>query len=183
MADLLKECGLDVKHELIGKDGCSSWFMGIDAKKVPWANRPSSKGIHFDHIFHLVRNPLGVISSVYATEHPKAFKYFCDNIPEINDSDTRLVKSAKFWYYWNLYVEKRAEWRFQIEQIETVLDEMAYRLGITIDKTILQKVSKQTNHRDRSVHFTWLKLSELLPADLFQKIQEMAIRYGYSIND
>lgn len=183
ISELLEYCGLDVKHELIGSDGCSSWFMCVDADKVPWENRPSAKYISFDHIFHQVRNPLDVISSVYATEPLKAINYFCENIPEINSNDKKLVKCAKYWYYWNLYAEKKAEWRYQIEQIDAVLDEMGLRLGVALDKSVLEKISRQSNHRNRQIKFTWSDLRASLPPDLFQKIQEMAVRYGYPIND
>lgn len=182
IADALSLCGLDIGHELLGKDGCSSWFMCIDNALAPWKDRPTAQNFEFEHVFHQVRHPLEVISSVYATEHFMAVKFFVANIPEIDLSDSHLVKCAKFWYYWNLYAEKKAEWRYQIEQIEEVWEEMGQRLGITLDKEALKKVSAKSNHRDRKVQFSWLELSQQLPADLFMKIQDMAIRYGYVVD-
>lgn len=181
IADVLQSCGLDIGHEVMGRDGCSSWFMCVEAKKFPWKNRPSAYRIHFDHIFHQVRNPLDVISSVYATEHPKALKFFSENIPQINAEDAPLVKCAKYWYYWNLYAERKSEWRYQVEQIDTALDEMSVRLGIYLDKKVLKTISRSTNHRDRPVKITWTQLRAEIPSNLFSKIQKMALRYGYSI--
>lgn len=183
IADALSLCGLDIGHEIMGDDGCSSWFMCLDDGEGPWKNCPTAKGIDFEHIFHQVRYPLDAISSIYATEHPLAIQFFSNNIPEINPWDSNLVKSCKFWYYWNLYAEKKAEWRYQIEQIEEVWDEMGLRLGIALDRNVLKEISPKTNHRKRQVQFTWLELAEKLPEDLFAKIQELALRYGYSIND
>lgn len=183
IADVLSLCGLDIGHEIIGSDGCSSWFMCIDDGKAPWNSRPTARGIEFEHIFHQVRHPLDAISSIYVTEHPLAIQFFSANVPEISPLDSKLVKCCKFWYYWNLYAEKKAEWRYQIEQIEEVWDEMGQRLGIALDRNVLKEVSPKTNHRKRQVQFTWLELSEKLPEDLFAKIQELALRYGYSIND
>lgn len=183
ISDVLKLGGLDIQHENVGKDGTSSWFMCIEADHVPWKHRPSAAGFNFDHIFHQVRHPLKVISSVLGTEHRKAIKYFSENIPEIYDKDTPLIKCAKYWYYWNLYAEQKAEWRYQVEQIDSCLEEMGQRLGITLDKAILQQVPRDSNHRKMTTNLTWAQLKEEIPANLFIKIQEMALRYGYSILD
>ncbi|MBA3816285.1 MAG: hypothetical protein H0X29_07150 [Parachlamydiaceae bacterium] len=183
ITEVLKLGGLDIKHELIGKDGTSSWFMCIEADKVPWKNRPSATGFQFDHVFHQVRHPLKVISSVLGTEHHKAITYFSENIPEIYARDTLLVKSAKYWYYWNLYAEQKAEWRYQVEQIDSCLIEMGQRLGIVLDPAILLQVPRDSNHRKKTTNLTWAQLKQEIPANLFINIQEMTLRYGYSIID
>jgi hypothetical protein len=183
ISEVLKLSGLDIGHELVGKDGVSSWFMCIEADHVPWKHRPSAIGFHFDHIFHQVRHPLKVISSVLGTEHRKAIDYFSKNIPEIYAKDSPIVKSAKYWYYWNLYAEQKAEWRYQVEHINECLEEMGQRLGISLDKAILQNVPRDTNHRKATTNLTWAHLKEEIPTNLFINIQEMALRYGYSISD
>jgi hypothetical protein len=183
ISEVLKLSGLDIGHEFVGKDGTSSWFMCIEADHVPWKHRPSSIGFEFDHIFHQVRHPLKVISSVLGTEHRKAITYFSENIPEIYAKDPPLVKCAKYWYYWNLYAEQKSEWRYQVEQIDSCLAEMGQRLGIVLDKEILTQIPRDTNHRKQTTNLTWAQLKEEIPADLFSKIQEMSLRYGYSILD
>lgn len=183
ISEVLKLGGLDIAHEVIGKDGISSWFMCIEADRVPWKHRPSALGYHFEHVFHQVRHPLKVISSVLATEHRKAVKYFSENIPEIYSKDKLIVKCAKYWYYWNLYAEQKAEWRYQVEQIDANLEEMGQRLGITLDKKILEQVPRDSNHRKATTNLTWAQLKQEIPANLFYNIQEMALRYGYSILD
>lgn len=183
ISEVLKLGGLDIRHEQVGKDGISSWFMCIEADHVPWKSRPSAAGFRFDHIFHQVRHPLKVISSVFGTEHRKAIEYFSKNIPEISDKDSLVVKSAKYWYYWNLYAEQKAEWRYQVEQIDSCLEEMGQRLGIVLDKAILQQVPRDANHRKKTTDLTWAQLKNEISPDLFSKIQEMALRYGYSIVD
>ncbi|MEI8124458.1 MAG: hypothetical protein WCG42_01735 [Parachlamydiaceae bacterium] len=184
IAKALTVGGLQIGHESLKKDGCASWFMNVQTDHAPYGRR-STENIHYQHIFHQVRHPLGTISSVYSTEPPDAFSFFSEYIPEINEElDSRLVKSAKYWYYWNLKAEVQAEWRYKLEEIDLAWEEMSAKLGVPLDKRALDIVPKTTNHRDKPINkFTWAELKKDLPPDLFSAIQDMTLRYGYSIND
>ena len=47
----------------------------------------------------------------------------------------------------------------------------------------MELISKETNHRKESPNLTWKNLKEELDDDLFFKVQELALKYGYSIED
>ena len=183
ISEALQQAGLDIGHEFLRKDGCASWLMNVQSDHAPYG-RKSTENIRYQHIFHQVRHPLDVISSTYWTITQKSFAFFSEYIPEIDiQNDSRLIKSAKYWYYWNLMAEQKAEWTYKIENIDLVWDEMATRLGIPLKRDPLTTVSRTTNHRKaKEAKFTWSDLAEQLPVDLFCAIQEMTLRYGYTID-
>jgi hypothetical protein len=182
ITQVLKQAGLQVEHEFLAKDGCVSWLMAVDADYAPWG--PPDNGIYFEHIFHQVRHPLLVISSVYTTEPKQSWDFICKHIPEIRAKDDHVVKCAKYWYYWNLKAEEKAEWTYQVEEIETILSHMSKRLKFPLSREILKCIPKTANHRGAYVHkFTWADLEAMLPPDLLSKVQTLALKYGYSIED
>lgn len=182
ITEVLKQAGLRVAHEFLDQDGCVSWPMAVNSDYSPWG--PPDNGIHFEHIFHQVRHPLLVISSVYTTEPKESWDFICKHIPEIHPKDDPVVKCAKYWYYWNLKAEEKAEWTYQVEEIETVLSHMSKLLKIPLSREILKRIPKTTNHRGAYVHkFTWADLDAMLPPDLLSKVQTLALKYGYSVED
>lgn len=172
------ECGLGIFHEAIGPHGSASWLMAVKTKKCPWGD-PNHR-VSFQHIFHQVRDPLKVIASVYTAEPYESWKYICKHVPQIKMSDSKLLRSAKYWYYWNLKAERKAELTYRIEEIESVLDKMSRILKIPLDKSVLANIPKDINTRgNHYIEVTWEKLADELPSDLYKKIRRMAKRYGY----
>lgn len=183
IAKSLTSAGLDVRHEYLGKDGSASWYMNVESTNAPYGCR-STVGLRFTHIFHQVRHPLKTIASINYSSHASSFAYVAAYVPEIDlTHDSRLVQSAKYWYYWNLLAEAKAEWRYRIEDIDSVWDEMSQRLGVFLDRSVLSQQSRKTNTRGDTGGLTWMQLQAEIPADLFANIQSMALRYGYSIVD
>ena len=176
ISHLLQACKMEIGHEITQSHGVSSWIMCTRAKHVPWAV-DSRRRINFSHIFHQVRHPLKVISSVQ-TEGEPSWKYILKYIPEIKKEDPRIVKCAKYWYYWNLKAEQQAEWTYQVEKIEQVWDEFCLRLGRKLDRSQLKTVPHNINARSHA-EFTWEDLRAQLDPDLFYNIQQLAQRYGY----
>ncbi len=179
---VLKECGLDIKHELFGSDGACSWLMVPETDETPWG--PGRKGVVFKHILHQIRDPLKSMSSIYTTEPPQAWTYIMQNIPEITWMDPKLVRCAKYWYYWNLKAEKLAEFSYPVEDIENQWENLERVLGMKLDKTSLDRISKDVNTRGGyKLEVTWKLLKRELDPYLFKQIQIMAQRYGYAIED
>lgn len=182
ITEVLKFSGLDIGHECFGKDGCCSWTMAVDSDRSPYG--PPTNSTYFIHTFHQVRNPLLVISSVYTTEPQESWEFICGKISEMHCDDTHLMRCAKYWYYWNLAAEKKAEWTYKIEDLDAVYNEMSDRLNYWLDRDALEAVSRTTNHRGDYIHkFTWADLKKELPKELFNNIQKLAMRYGYPITD
>ncbi|MFI5343633.1 MAG: glycosyltransferase family 92 protein [Chlamydiales bacterium] len=182
ISKVLSHSGLEIGHERLWKDGCASWPMAVNSDYSPYG--PPSKGIQFEHIFHQVRDPLQTISSVFSIEPQASWQFICSMIPNISLADTKLMRAAKYWYYWNLAAERKAEWTYRVEDIEIVWDEMCQRLNISLNRDALATVSKTTNTRGpHQIECTWKMLRNELPLEFYLKIQLLAHRYGYPIDD
>ncbi len=177
IAKLLTSAGLNIGHERLGSYGCASWVMAVDDVVTP--NGPGKKGIHFQHIFHQVRHPLNVIAST-ETMNQNSWEYICKHIPQIKMEDPLPVRCAKYWLYWNLEAEKIAEWRYLIEDIDTVFLEMSARLGIHFDSKSLENTSRKTNTRSWHRMLNWNQLRTEIGDTLFYEIVNLAVRYGYA---
>lgn len=176
--------GLDMAHEKPGgRDGCVSWPMVFNSYS-PWG--PVEPQPTFKHIFHQVRNPLDVISSWYinlSDLNRDEWIFIRSHIKEIMFEDSLLVSCAKYWYYWNLYAEKMSEWRFRVEDIENELHTFITKLNIT-KPVSSPTIPSNTNAWLPITHkISWNDLKGELPEELFNNIQNMALRYGYSIED
>ena len=179
IASLLTLAGLPIKHEKEGEMGTSSWTMAVNALQTPWG--PGYLKFNFQHVFHQVRDPLKTISAC-TTEPERSWEFIYDHIPQIKVKDRLVVKCAKYWYYWNLEAENKAEFTYRVEDIENALDEMSIRLRVPLSKDAIDWVPKDLNHRPRKVNYTWKDLKVLLAdPDLYQKIVDMARRYGYEV--
>lgn len=180
IATLLQKSGYAIGHECMADGGIVSWSMCV--------NRVGCGVIDicedtFEHVFHQVRHPLDVMTSWY-TNWPdtniELWKIVRGYLPEIDPSDSPIVHCAKYWYYWNLLAEEKAEWRYQLEQIGWRLPEFTSRSGLKIDFQTFQQISTKTNrYAHIGKRLRWIDLQRELPPDLFLKIQLKAIEYGY----
>ncbi len=148
---VLRRLGLDVGHERMGGNGIASWCTAVEAETPPWGE--SIKSVSFDNIFHQVRHPLKVIPSV-CTLNKNSWRFICNNISCSMD-DPAMLRSAKYWYYWNVEAEKKAEWRYRIEEFSDVYDEFCRRLDVPIDRLALESVPTDVNTRrhGRLIHY------------------------------
>lgn len=174
---LLQLCGMKIGHEKVNDDGACSWCMTVDTEKVPWGVARNHRP--FAHIFHQVRHPLQVISSVYKTEPQKSWDFIKAHIPEIRLEDSKLAQCAKYWYYWNHMAERQAEWTYQVEEIEDRWMEFGMRLGRSLDQGQIVRVSKTTNSRGKHTVFTWEDLEKELDPGFFADLVLLSRKYGY----
>ncbi len=180
MTKFLKKSGVRVEHEKPGEDGCVSWPMSVNYYS-PWG--PNAGNIEFIHVFHQVRNPLHVITSFY-TNLPSLdrdeWEFIRKHVPEISREDSLLLHCAKYWYYWNLKAEKISHMRYQIENLEQTLPEIAKLTGLKLDPELLKKLAINENSwLPTPDKITWKELKSELPNELFENIQSMSERYGY----
>lgn len=180
LAKFLELSGYEIYHERPGNTGCVSWPMTVHSYS-PWG--PTTEKT-FKHLFHEVRHPLDVMSSwaINLSDLTRdEWVFIRRHLPEIEITDSLLVHCAKYWYYWNLLAEKRAEWRFQIEEFPKLLHEFSIRSELTLNSDVLKTLPTNFNswaQIDRKL--TWHELHEQLPEELYQNIKDMAIRYGYT---
>ena len=180
LATFLQESGYYVGHERPGMNGCVSWPMCVNS----YSYFGSKVEKTFRHVFHQVRHPLDVISSWVTNQidlKSDVWLFIRDYVPEIDVNDSLLVHCAKYWYYWNLLAEKMTEWRFKIEDFPNVIEEFEERSGLTLKRTLLVEIPKNYNTRGPiEIKITWDDLKEQIPEDLYQKIKDMSLWYGYT---
>jgi hypothetical protein len=141
---LLGRCGLEIVHERrMGKDGISSWLFGAESSTAPWG--PSPADYSFEHTFHLIRNPLSAIPSI-ATFSRAAWKYISGHI-SIEASDSPILRSAKYWLYWNGMVENKTDIRLKIEDMPGAIAILCDRVGAQLDISSIKQVPNDLNTR------------------------------------
>jgi hypothetical protein len=178
---ILEKSGIDMPHENVGAYGAVSWFSTYRGLSLTHHLSPD---LRFLHTFHQVRNPLHTISSVYYSFDPVSWGFIQRNISQILPSDSLLEKSAKYWYYWNLKAESISEWTYRLEDIEHIWPEFCRRAGVPYKPHVFNEVPRDTNTWNLVQHrFTWKELREQLDDELFDDIQSLARKYGYSITD
>jgi len=179
MTEFLRLSGLDVRHEKMGADGSVSWIMGAETDWTPVG--PLLKDYEFEHIFHQVRHPLKVIQSYYNSHPGVTWEWICTIIPEISMKDSVITRCAKYWYYWNLMIEEKAEWTYRIEDFSEIYPEMADRLGLVFDSETLTAVPTDANTRVKEEHtaITWKFLKENVDRKVYFQVRSLAKKYGY----
>lgn len=180
MSILLGRCGLDIVHERrVGKDGISSWLFGVDSSTAPWGPAPADYS--FEHTIHLVRNPLSAIPSI-ATFRPSAWEYISRHV-SIGSSDCLILKSAKYWFYWNGAVEKKTEIRLRIEDMPGALAIVRDRVGTQLDISNIKELPNDLNTRRYGTLFNilegiWLDVGFVPDRTIFNRLlSKLAPRY------
>jgi len=179
MTEFLRKSGLDVLHEQMGRDGSVSWIMGAETDWAPVG--PLLKNFEFDHIFHQVRHPLKVIRSYYNSPPGVTWEWICSIIPEISLEDSPLTRCAKYWYYWNLMIENKAEWTYRIEDFAEKYQELGERLGLVFEEEVLMAVPTDVNTRVKPGHISinWNYLKKNVDRKVYLQVRRLAKRYGY----
>jgi glycosyltransferase involved in cell wall biosynthesis len=180
ITEYLKRNRLAMSHENDGSYGITSWLMAVDTESPPWG--PPSNAYNFKHTLHQVRHPLKTIASA-GNEPDRSWRYIQRFVPEIKLEDPKIVKGAKYWYYWNLLAEKKAELSYRVEHLDDSLDEINNLLGLNLDKCILKTIPKNVNTRGYKEVYSWQDLKDNLDPELYGNIVEMALRYGYHVED
>ena len=199
--EMWKALGLDIRHErpvppngVMGADGMSSWFMAVDDPQPP--SGPSALGYKFDVVLQQVRHPLKVIASVaqfILKEGLYAPGFIERNVPEtvlssdeckyFDSREQLILKASRYWYFWNLLVEKKADFIVQVENLSSELSGLCELVGIDYNPDLMKNIAKDINARHYFVHdepwmVDWQEL-EYLDPKLYYEIRNLAASYGY----
>ena len=170
---VLRELGLDVGHESLGRDGIVSSIFAVRADKYPpyhCSVRPE-----FDVVLHQVRNPLDTIASL-ETSLDVSWDFTCP-ITGVDRNAPILQRSAEHWYHWNLICEEISDWRYRIEDLPSVWSTWCDYVGLRGAKyETVAHISHKTNAR-RHRRITWDDIKAATP--LYAEIRRLAKRYGY----
>lgn len=151
MSALLRSLGFDVRHERMGRDGIASWYVAAGIDNVPIG--PGCQNYDFEHIIHVVRNPLHAIPSMAYLSN-EAWEFICQHIDCSPDEPT-IARGAKYWYYWNKKAEQLTSCFVRLEDVEQIADVLAKRLKISVDLKALSMLPKNINSRRFSKSFHW----------------------------
>ena len=180
----LSALGVDAPHEAVGRDGCVSWkhaatgvFEYIGKGRKVLVEDPG-----FHPVIHQVRDPLKVIASMQ-TFSLSSWYYMARSV-ELRLTDPPLLTAMRAWVGWNESIERRASWRFRIEDLDSVFPELCRRIGIDTKVSGLPPLPKSRrdsrSHRYRAL--TWSDLNQASP-EWSVEVRAMAERYGYQVSE
>jgi len=191
VADCFSAWGVPIGHEWMGPNGYIGWPFAIGT--YFWKKEQIAFPC-FKHIAHQVRDPLSFIYTC-SKENPENWEqshrewtFIMKKIPEIKRDDPLIVRLAKCWYYWNLKIEKVAEYRYRVEDIASALPYFSSLFHIPFSPKVLTSTPRSLNRspwdcEPRLKKVTWLLLKRHLSKELYENMRAMAIRYGYSIDE
>ena len=118
--EMLARLGIHVHHEGLGPAGSVSWLFTWKAATYV-INNPASldaRRHRFCVVFHQVRHPLRVISSVVrATRaHDRFWDWLYGVEPGLDRTDPPVRRAARLWLLQNRRLEKIADARFLVEE-------------------------------------------------------------------
>lgn len=166
-ARFLQNLGLDVRHEHMGVDGTSNWWLA-----VPWSLSPVPT---FDKTLHIVREPLATISSLTtcSLDH-EIWPHIIANSP-VDENDPLLLRCMKHWFYWNLMAEAIADKTMRVEAFGlSVIQDF---FGVQSTPTAWVPTDTHT-WKGRYTPRSWQDCEAIDP-DLTRLIRKLAARYGY----
>ena len=182
-AVLLKKLGLEVAHERLARDGTVSFELAVDESL--WIPNHSQLFSSSKIFIHQVRHPLKVIKSNQFLNEKTTWKFIYKHI-DAEPSEPILLRCAKYWYYWNILIENRSDWRFKIEDIDDVFYELCNRVGVKPNREVLKNIPRDIRTRmtesygRKYLDVSWNMLEDL-DKELCNKIKEKTLEYGYSL--
>lgn len=178
-SELCKHMGLDVPHEAVGRDGAASWKHIVSGTFVYIGKNREVEidASGFTTIIHQVRHPLKVIASMQ-TFSDSTWHHMAKFI-DLDTKRSPVVRAMQAWVGWNELIEPKADWRFQVEEIQACFPEFCRRIGLP--EQPFPEVPAQSRD-SRTARYKPLVLSDLVKADpkLAGKVEALADRYGYA---
>lgn len=191
ISHILRLSGLDVRHENnIGEDGTvnGKFVYKGDNLKI------------FDHVFHQLRYPPHVISSLHATKWWRKLSQHIDigKEPYPKILKDRTLRNMKAWYNIYLQNEKVSQWTYRIEDVVSPspnpnfglkYKELCERLNIQPRDFGLRyygNYHSRKSYKDRGqmtyTYESWETMAEV-DNKLCAAIKEIAAIHGYPTDD
>lgn len=165
MARSLQASGLDVGHEIWGKDGISHWRYAAPGQYTP------DPEMNYKTL-HIIRHPLRCAAS-FQTATMSSWKFLSKYIP-LDLAEPLAVRCLKHWLWWNRLCQRSANLTVRIEQIDQ--DPVHVFFERTID---FGKVSSNYNSRTYTPIDWDVVFQEW--SELATEIFEEAALYGYEL--
>lgn len=181
IAQVCRRGGIRMGHERPWSGGTASWYATV----TNWSDIHQRKIEGYDEalFLHQVRDPLKVISSFQRSD-TDTWEYVCRYAPEISGKERRVKRCMKYWKYWNLLAEERAEWTYKVEDLfeDSVFEKFCRYTTIDPGRKKEMQTVPTTVHKKKLIYpvLTW---KDLLAEDreLASEIIEQGKRYGYKV--
>lgn len=178
-ARMLQNAGVRVGHERVGIHGTVSSYFAVDDDYYQGphqATRDRLSAFRFEHLWHIVRDPLATISSISFGMPPSWWDWQRRHTWIDREKIGALGAACEFVLKWTDICEKaNPEWVVRIEDWKEKWPEVARRLGIEVEP--LPDFSK-ANALHPKPKLTYDILSEREPVYV-ERIRKLASRYGY----
>ena len=148
-----------------------------------------TKNVEFDHVIHIVRDPLKCISSA-TTEQYGTYRLIFGTVkgsPKMNVKckyedfvSLNPVVPLWSWVHLNEAIEKKATYRFRIEDIDTEYFTLCEMMGIEPEDEV-PDIPRNFNTRPH-INYTWHDLDEI-DIDLSNRAKRLGKKYGYDTSD
>jgi hypothetical protein len=187
-AEVMQKIGMDIKHELTGKDGTASCYamspppyLQTIGDFIVHENEDCSK-TKWDYTIHQVRDPLKQIESAYVVFFTNHWEWF-ENHYGYSKKINRLQRCMTYWYVLNKHCQSLADYTFRIEDIDNEWETILNKINIPI--TPIPELKKTINREQRNkipfkkeIKIDW---SVLYNQDivLAKRIKTLAESYGY----
>ena len=180
ISSLLQKNKIDVPHEMVGSEGIVGGdiaaFQSKERSRCTRGISPYEAWARRTHVFHQVRAPLPAIRSIAMTGNWNFVNKWC---PEVRGA-SRILKSMRYWFFWNKRCHEIATWTYQVEKLESLCEEFSRRLGREVKwHPELPTTLNTRKHLHGYPHWTEDDLWEA-DGELARRIFEQAMRYGYS---
>lgn len=185
MGQLFTSVGIPIGHEMFyGMPGCGIYVD--DAKgDSSWLAVPHLESIKNAGaiIIHIVRNPLKVVSSLHHSQinfdNPmdNMFTiYKVKHLPSIYRYQG-LDRYLHFYIEWNKQIEKYADFRFRIEDLDKDPHILFDKIGVDIKGKKLHDDRRTNAYKD----VEYLTLKDLDKCSLKNEFLSVAKKYGYNL--
>lgn len=173
-AEVLRQMGVKVEHERMGRDGTvSSWFT-VDDYYYPRAHGGRRADFEFDCVVHQVRHPLDVIGSLETAMNPAWWHWQQAHTGISKESD---YPGARFWLAWNEMCEQQpTDLAYRVEAMDEAWVGLSWLLFGEVRS--LPSVSKEMGRLRRPNRKTpsWDDLGPYA-----EDVKKKAAEYGYAV--
>lgn len=168
---VLRQLGLDVRHEGAGKDGSVSSLWVVRDEYYPAFHEQDRP--EFDEVLHQVRHPLNCIASL-TTALMTSWHWNARHI-DLDLTQPVLSIASSYWIQWNQLCERTAWVTYKVEDVPSRrwLNLLPKGRGWAATAESYIDVPKTLNSRPHA-ELDWKDLGEYEG-----RIRQMAERYGY----
>lgn len=128
---LLREIGIDVGHEALGKDGMSSWYLTTDFEAfdgLDWTEIESEPYL----VGQQIRHPLKTIPSLMTFNKRSQDFIRRSGVHDVKPN-SRFHEAMLHWYHWNRMAFDRADFHWTLEGLNPEILPILKEAGHAVD--------------------------------------------------